>query len=87
MSFPPDTKAQSVLPTSVAHPLNVSPGPQMYVVQGNNLYRPVHKGPSTLRRVLRGLLFVSVSLALLHWIRPSRFIWFKGHRDSVRSSG
>ncbi|KJA28698.1 hypothetical protein HYPSUDRAFT_61555 [Hypholoma sublateritium FD-334 SS-4] len=82
MSFPPDNKTESVLPTSITHPLNVSPGPQMYVVQGKSLFRPVHKGPSTVRRVLRGLLFISVSLAMFHWIRPSRFICFRGHRNS-----
>lgn len=73
----PDSKSQNILPTS--QPFNVNPGPRMYV-EGAEIYVPVRKRPSTLRRVLRGLVFIFVSVLLCKWIFASTYSWIKGGR-------
>ncbi len=60
-----DSKSQKVLP--MLQPLNVKPGPPIYVEEAQ-VHVPGQKRGSTLRLVLLGLVFTFVSVLLCRYI-------------------
>ncbi len=77
MASPSDSKSPNILPTS--QPINVGAGPSMYVHEAE-FYAPVRQRPSMHRRVLRGLVFIFVSILLCRWIFTSTYSWIAGRR-------